>query len=195
MMAWEHLGTAPSCGVDEAGRGPLAGPVVAAAVILPRDFHLPGLDDSKLLSPRKRSLLAGEIRRQAVAWALAVVGPALVDGLNVRRAAELAMLRAVTALSPPPELVLVDGSSTIPGCPYPQEPWVKGDRRVAAIAAASILAKVYRDGLMEELSLLYPGYGFEVHRGYPTPAHREALQILGPTPLHRRSFRWFKMEA
>lgn len=172
----------------------MAGPVVAAAVILPADFHLPGLDDSKLLSCRRRSLLAGEIRRQAVAWALAVVGPALVDGLNVRRASELAMLRAVMALGTPPGLVLVDGLAPIPGCPYPQEPWVQGDRRVAAIAAASVLAKAYRDGLMEELSLLYPGYGFEVHRGYPTPGHRRALGALGPTPLHRRSFRWVKME-
>ncbi len=194
MKVWEHLGVAPSCGVDEVGRGPLAGPVVAAAVMLPPDFYLPGLDDSKLLSPRRRAALAVDIRRQAVAWTLAVVGPELVDGLNVRRASELAMLRAVTALSPPPRLVLLDGPSPLPDCPYPQEAWVKGDRRVAAIAAASVLAKVYRDRLMEELSLLYPGYGFEVHRGYPTPAHRRALRTLGPTPLHRRSFSWFKME-
>ncbi len=175
-------------GVDEAGRGPLAGPVVAAAVILPPDAWLPGLDDSKRLTPARREALAPLIREQAVAWSVAVVGVEEIDRHNIACAAFLAMERAVAGLTPAPDHLLVDGFP-IPALALPQQAIVGGDGLSNAIAAASVLAKVHRDRLMEEYDALYPGYGFAVHKGYPTPAHREALRRLGPSPIHRRSFR------
>lgn len=175
-------------GVDEAGRGPLAGPVVAAAVILPPDAVLPGLDDSKRLTPARREALAPLIRETAVAWCVAVVDVAEIDRLNIAQAAFEAMRQAVRGLAVPPEHLLVDGFP-LPGAPCPQEGIVAGDRLSHSIAAASVLAKVERDRLMDDLAERYPGYGFEVHKGYPTPAHREALRRLGPSPVHRRSFR------
>lgn len=174
-------------GVDEVGVGPLAGPVVAAAVILPDDANLPGLDDSKRLDARTRERLATSIQAQAVAVGVGAVEPAEIDRLNIYRAALQAMARAVAALGQVPEHVLVD-ARTIPGIPMRQTGIVHGDARDASIAAASIVAKVHRDALMRRLDGVYPGYGFARNVGYPTPAHLEALRRLGPSTIHRRSF-------
>ncbi len=174
-------------GVDEVGRGPLAGDVVAAAVILDPVSPIDGLRDSKKLPPAKRETLAAEIRDRAMAWALGRASVAEIDALNILQASLLAMRRAVEALSVQPEFVLVDGNR-LPRWSYPSEPVVKGDDRVPAIAAASILAKVQRDGEMVALDAEYPGYGLARHKGYPTPEHLAALRQLGVTPLHRRSF-------
>lgn len=191
-FAFERRAWARGCrhvaGVDEAGRGPLAGPVVAAAVILPPDAVLPGLDDSKRLAPARREALDPLIREVAVAWSVAVVDVEAIDRLNIAQAAFEAMRRAVRGLAVPPEHLLVDGFP-LPGAPCSQEGIVGGDHLSHSIAAASVLAKVERDRLMDALSRRFPGYGFEVHKGYPTPAHREALRRLGPSPAHRRSFR------
>ncbi|RLQ23715.1 ribonuclease HII [Seongchinamella sediminis] len=174
-------------GVDEVGRGPLAGDVVAAAVILDPARPIAGLRDSKKLSESRREALAGEIRQRAAAWAVARASVAEIDELNILQASLLAMKRAVAALSPQPGYVLVDGNR-LPRWSYPSEPVVKGDDRVPAIAAASILAKVQRDRELVALEREYPGYGFAAHKGYPTAAHLEALRALGVTPVHRRSF-------
>jgi len=174
-------------GVDEAGRGPLAGPVVAAAVILDPARPLAGLADSKTLSAARREALAGQIRAQALAWALGRAEVEEIDRLNILQATLLAMRRAVAALAPSPQLALVDGNRC-PELPCRAQALVGGDRRVAAISAASILAKVARDAEMVALDARYPGYGFAVHKGYPTAAHRAALVALGPLPVHRRSF-------
>ncbi|MDW7709600.1 MAG: ribonuclease HII [Deferrisomatales bacterium] len=176
------------CGLDEVGRGPLAGPVVAAAVVLSPGTEIPGLDDSKRLGPAARARLEPAIRSAAVDFALAVASPAEIDALNILQASLLAMGRAVAGLSEPPDFLLVDGNRPVPS-PLPQRTVVGGDGLSTAIAAASVLAKQYRDALMEEYGRVHPGYGFEIHRGYPTPEHREALRRLGPCPLHRRSFR------
>ena len=174
-------------GVDEAGRGPLAGDVVAAAVILdPRD-PIAGLDDSKKLTSERREALALEIRARALAWAVGRATVAEIDSLNILQASLLAMHRAVLGLGREPALVLVDGNR-LPRWPYRSEPVVGGDARVPAIAAASILAKVQRDSEMVALEKIYPGYGLARHKGYPTREHLEALQQLGVTPLHRQSF-------
>ncbi|HEY8487808.1 MAG TPA: ribonuclease HII [Thermaerobacter sp.] len=176
-----------AAGVDEVGRGCLAGPVVAAAVILPRGADLPGLDDSKRLTPTAREELAARVRRQALAWAVGLATPAEIDALNIARATRLAMRRALDALPVAPQRVLVDGRP--PGdLGYPLEALVDGDARLAAIAAASVVAKVFRDGWMARLDAVYPGYGFAQHKGYATAAHRDALARLGPCPEHRRSF-------
>ncbi|MCS7173903.1 MAG: ribonuclease HII [Armatimonadetes bacterium] len=175
-------------GVDEAGCGPLAGPVVAAVVLGDRPLRIPGLQDSKRLSEAQREALAARIRQEAVAWALGMATVEEIDALNIRVASRLAQLRAVAALPQHPHLVLVDGPWRIP-LELPQRPVVDGDARVALIAAASILAKVERDRLMRELDARYPGYGFARHKGYPTPEHLQALARLGPCPAHRRSFR------
>lgn len=175
-------------GVDEAGRGPLAGPVVAAAVILPPDAHLPGVDDSKRLTEREREAACDLIVSQAVAWSTGVVGVERIDAINIRNAALEAMRLALAGLQVPADYVLVDGNATIPGCPAPQRAVVGGDRKVLSVAAASILAKVTRDRMAAEWDRLYPGYGFARHKGYATPEHLAALQRLGPCPLHRRSF-------
>ena len=174
-------------GVDEVGRGPLAGDVVAAAVILDPSRPIPGLRDSKKLSPIRREALAAQIREHALGWAVARASVAEIDALNILQASLLAMHRAVRALDPQPDCVLVDGNR-LPRWDYRSEPVVGGDDRVPAIAAASILAKVQRDRELVALDALYPGYGFAVHKGYPTAAHLQALRRLGVTPVHRRSF-------
>lgn len=174
-------------GVDEVGRGPLAGPVVAAAVILDPARPIAGLADSKKLSEAKREALAPIIRERALAWALGRAEVEEIDTLNILHASLLAMRRAVLALSTAPELALIDGNRC-PELPCPAEAVVKGDSRVAAISAASIIAKVARDREMVELDAHYPGYGLAGHKGYPSPAHLDALERLGVTPIHRRSF-------
>jgi ribonuclease HII len=174
-------------GVDEVGRGPLAGDVVAAAVILDPARPIDGLADSKKLTEKRREALFPVIQARALAWAVARCTPAEIDRLNILQASLKAMERAVAALGILPDYVLVDGNRT-PRWRYPGEPVVKGDSLVPAIAAASILAKVVRDREMIDLDRLYPGYGLAVHKGYPTAAHRAALQRLGPSPIHRRSF-------
>jgi ribonuclease HII len=183
----ERRGARLVAGVDEVGVGPLAGPVVAAAVVLPARVDLPGLDDSKRLTGLRREALAARIREVAVALAVAEVAPAEVDRINVYRAGLLAMRRAVLALSVAPDHVLVD-ARTIPELAVPQTALVHGDSRDGSIAAASILAKVHRDALMRRLDRLYPGYGFAAHKGYATAEHLRALRRNGPSPVHRRSF-------
>ncbi len=174
-------------GVDEVGRGPLAGDVVAAAVILNPDNPIPGLRDSKKLSAIKRSALAKTIKEKSLAWAIARASVAEIDELNILQASLLAMYRAVSALDPQPGYVLVDGNR-IPRWDYASEAVVKGDDRVPAISAASILAKVQRDAELLALDRQYPGYGFAAHKGYPTAVHLKALRERGGTPVHRRSF-------
>lgn len=174
-------------GVDEAGRGPLAGPVMAAAVILHPERPIAGLADSKLLSPRRRDALAAQIRAQAWAFAVAAASVEEIDRLNILQASLLAMQRAVAALALPPHAIIVDGNR----CPMfavPCRAIVKGDQTEPAISAASILAKVQRDSLMVELDAQFPGYGFAKHKGYPSKDHVERLRALGPTPHHRVSF-------
>lgn len=183
---WER-GLEYIAGVDEAGRGPLAGPVVAAAVILPRGLAISGVDDCKKLTAEARERLAVEIRRQAIAVAVAAASAAEVDRLNILRATHLAMVRAVRRLPVAPQHILVDGRP-VPELGESHTAIVKGDELVHGIACASILAKVVRDRLMHRLSPRYPGYGWERNVGYATRAHREALARLGPTPHHRRSF-------
>jgi len=175
------------CGIDEAGRGPLAGPVVAAAVILDPAHPVAGLRDSKQLSPARRELLAAAIRERALAWAIGRAEPAEIDRLNILRATLLAMRRAFDGLEPAPAMALVDGN-VCPHLPCDCDAVVRGDATVPAISAASILAKVARDAEMAVLDGHFPGYGFARHKGYPTAAHLEALRRLGPTPSHRRSF-------
>jgi ribonuclease HII len=175
------------CGVDEAGRGPLAGPVVAAAVILDPARPIPGLNDSKKLSEKKRDALALLIRERAIAWAVAEASIEEIDRLNILYASMLAMQRAVAALSVRPESAMVDGNRC-PKMDIPCEAVVKGDGKIASIAAASILAKTVRDAGMLVLHAQYPMYGFDRHMGYPTAAHFAALEAHGASPVHRRSF-------
>jgi ribonuclease HII len=174
-------------GVDEVGRGPLAGPVVTAAVILDPDRPIEGLADSKAVSEKKRERLFDEIREKALAWAIGRCEVEEIDELNILQATMVAMQRAVAGLSPQPEHALIDGNRC-PQLPCSSEAVVKGDSKVAAISAASILAKVTRDREMVELDRQYPGYGLAGHKGYPTKVHMEALRTLGVTPIHRRSF-------
>lgn len=175
------------CGVDEAGRGPLAGPVVAAAVILDPARPIAGLNDSKKLSAKKRVALAGLIRERALAWSVAEASVEEIDQLNILHASMLAMQRAVAALQVTPERALIDGNRC-PSLAMPAEAVVQGDAKVAAIAAASILAKTVRDEGMLVLHAQYPHYGFDRHMGYPTAAHCAALAAHGVSPVHRRSF-------
>ena len=175
-------------GVDEAGRGPLAGPVVAAAVILNPARPIAGLADSKTLSETRREQLAAAIRTHALAWALGRADVAEIDRINILQASLLAMRRAVENLRLTPSQVLVDGNQCPSGLDCPCQAIIKGDATVPAISAASILAKVARDAELRELHDRYPAYGFARHKGYPTLAHREALRRLGPCPEHRRSF-------
>ena len=175
------------CGIAEAGPGPLAGPVVAAAVILDPERPIAGLDDSKKLSQRKRLALAIIIRKRAVAWAVAEATVEEIDGLNILRATMLAMQRAVAALTVRPTSALVDGNRC-PELAMPVEAVVKGDGKIASIAAASILAKTVRDAGMLVLDARYPQYGFASHMGYPTAGHVRALEAHGVSPVHRRSF-------
>lgn len=175
------------CGVDEAGRGPLAGPVVAAAVILDPARPIAGLNDSKKLSEKRRDALAGLIRERALAWAVAEATVEEIDRLNILQASMLAMQRAVAALAVRPELAMVDGNRC-PVLEMPCEAVIKGDGKIASIAAASILAKTVRDAGMRVLHAQYPNYGFDRHMGYPTVAHFSALAEFGASPVHRRSF-------
>lgn len=174
-------------GLDEVGRGPMFGPVVAAAVILPAGCRLQGLTDSKKLSEKKRNALDIEIRANAIAWAIAAVDVETIDRINIRQASLLAMRLAVQQLALSPDYLLIDGIDTI-DWPCPQQSVIKGDGTSFSIAAASVLAKVYRDTLIVELDRQYPGYGLASHKGYGVPAHMDALARLGPTPLHRKSF-------
>lgn len=182
------LGYRAIAGVDEAGRGPLAGPVVAAAVILPSGFHSDIIRDSKKLSPSARNRAHSLIAAEAVSVAVALSTHDEIDEINILQASLLAMRRAVERLSHPPDFLYVDGTFPVP-CPISQETLVRGDSRCLSIAAASILAKVARDGMMEEYDRVYPGYGFSAHKGYPTREHLAALRRLGPCPIHRRTFR------
>ena len=174
-------------GVDEVGRGPLAGPVVTAAVILPADFSLLGVDDSKKLSPKKRDELFDQIKEAAVCWAIGRREPGRIDEINILEATKEAMTDAVNALSVTPQHVLID-AVRLPGLAIPQTSLIKGDARSVSIAAASILAKVTRDREMVEMNSIYPGYSFASNKGYGTAAHYEGLAKLGPCPIHRRTF-------
>jgi ribonuclease HII len=174
-------------GVDEVGRGPLAGPVVTAAVILDPNNPIAGLADSKALSEQKRERLFDEIKEKALAWAIGRCEVEEIDALNILQATMTAMQRAVAGLSPQPEHALIDGNRC-PKLPCSCEFIIKGDSKVAAISAASIIAKVTRDREMVELDRQYPGYGLAGHKGYPTKSHIAALQELGVTPIHRRTF-------
>ena len=175
-------------GVDEVGRGPLAGAVVTAAVILDPDNPIEGLDDSKKLTEKQRSALAAEIKKKALCYFIARAEHEEIDELNVFHATLLAMKRAVAGLTLSPDRVLVDGKFC-PDIPFPCEAVIKGDSKVAAISAASILAKVSRDNEMIAMENTYPGYGFAQHKGYPTKFHVEAIQRLGITPIHRKSYK------
>lgn len=179
------------CGCDEAGAGPLAGPVYAAAVILPRELVIPGLDDSKKLTAKKRDALYDQIIAQAAAWAVAWVGPEEIDDTDILSARMNAMQRAIDKLEIVPDLALLDGNrdhGRVGAVTTPHITLVKGDSMSASIAAASILAKVSRDRYMEEMAVQYPQYAFEKHKGYPTKLHYERLRQYGPCPIHRRSF-------
>jgi len=176
-----------SAGVDEAGRGPLAGPVVAAAVVLSASYPIDGLADSKTLSALQRETLAVQIRAHSTTWALGMASVEEIDRLNILQATLLAMQRAVQGLAMTPDLVLVDGNRA-PRLSCPVRTVVRGDALIKSISAASILAKVARDAILLDLDDEYPGYGFALHKGYPTAAHRRALESLGPSPVHRRSF-------
>lgn len=181
-------GILPVAGVDEAGRGPLAGPVTAAAVVLPLDFDTSGIDDSKKISAAKRAELFQRITTTpGVKWAIAVRDHETIDRINILRATHEAMREAFLALTPPAAHALIDGRP-VPDFPAPQTALVGGDSLSLSIAAASILAKVSRDQEMERLDALYPEYGFSVHKGYPTPAHLATLRRHGPCPVHRKSF-------
>lgn len=176
-------------GCDEAGRGCLAGPVCAAAVILPTDFYHPWLTDSKQLSERKRELLRPIIEAEALAWGVAFVSAEEIDAINILRASHVAMHRAVDDLVLRPERLLIDGNRFTPYEGIAHECIVKGDAKVMSIAAASVLAKTYRDELMIELHREYPMYGWSGHKGYPTASHRQAIKEYGISPYHRKSFR------
>lgn len=176
-------------GLDEAGRGCLAGPVVAAAVILSPGTGIDGLNDSKKLSAARRDALFAEIQTHAVAIGVGLCSPGEIDALNILWAAMEAMRRAAAACNPAPDFLLIDGNRCFPDPAWPVETVVKGDQRSLSIAAASIIAKVTRDRLMEMLHEEYPAYGWNGNAGYPTPAHYDALHTHGPTPYHRRSFR------
>ncbi|MEO0606655.1 MAG: ribonuclease HII [Pseudomonadota bacterium] len=176
------------CGVDEAGRGPWAGPVTAAAVILDPDRIIPGLADSKKLSEKKRFALEPEIKANAAYWCIAHADPSEIDALNIREATFLAMQRAITGLGIVPSQLLIDGNALPAELPAPAEAIVKGDQKEPAISAASILAKTERDRLMVAYDKDFPAYGFAGHKGYGTAIHAEALQRFGPCPIHRASF-------
>lgn len=197
MSLWEienecfEIGLRLVAGTDEAGAGPLAGPVYAGAVILPPGLELPYLNDSKQVTPKRREVLFEQIKEQAVAWAVACVEPEEIDELDILNARILAMQRAIDQLEPAPEFVLIDGNrdhGSRCAVTAPHKTVIKGDSRSANIAAASILAKVSRDRVMDEMDASYPGYGFAKHKGYPTKAHYDALDQLGPSPIHRQSF-------
>lgn len=181
-------GVASIAGVDEAGRGPLAGPVVSAAVVLPRGCLIYGLRDSKKLSASQREALLEEIYRRAVSIGVGIVDERTIDRINIYHATILSMEKAIRALRVQPELLLID-AVRIPGCSIPQQPIIKGDDLSLSIAAASVVAKVTRDRLMETYDRMYPQYNFKTHKGYGTRAHLEAIRRYGPCDIHRRTFR------
>jgi len=185
--AARRLGAQRIAGIDEVGRGPMFGPVVAAAVILPAGWRPRGLTDSKKLKEEQRNRFAVAIRRKAAAWAVAAVDVETIDRINIRRASLLAMRLAVEQLLLAPDYLLIDGLDTI-DWPGTQQAVVAGDARSLSVAAASVLAKVHRDQLLVELDAVYPGYGLARHKGYCCPEHMKALERLGPTPLHRRNW-------
>ena len=191
LWNYEHIcydeGFEIVCGIDEAGRGPLAGPVCAAAVVLPRDLEIEGLNDSKKLSDKRRRVLFDEITAQAVTYGIAFATEQEIDEINILQATFLAMRRALAQLSIQPSIALIDGNRET-DFGLPARTIVKGDSLSANIAAASILAKVTRDDFMLEQAKLYPEYGFDIHKGYGTKAHYEALRKYGPCPIHRRTF-------
>lgn len=178
-------------GIDEAGRGPLAGPVVSAAVLLPTSFHDPDITDSKKLSPKKRSYLYEKLYDQAVSIGIGIVDNIEIERINILNASLLSMAISVKNLSPQPDYLLIDGKFRIP-TDLPQEPIIRGDALSISIAAASIVAKVSRDRLMERYDQDYPQFGFSKHKGYPTKAHKEAIRTFGCCPIHRRTFRGVK---
>ena len=191
MLRYERKLWASGCryiaGVDEVGRGPLAGPVVTAAAILPEDFDLLGVDDSKKLTPKKRDELFDRIKDAAVCWAIGRREPGRIDEINILNATKEAMLDAVNGLSVRPDHVLIDAVK-LPSLEIPQTSLIHGDALSVSIAAASILAKVTRDREMEEMAKVWPGYYFEKNKGYGTKAHYEGLKALGPCPIHRKTF-------
>jgi ribonuclease HII len=191
QLSFERLGLSMGyqliAGIDEAGRGPLAGPVVAAAVILPSGLLIKGVDDSKKLSPEKREHLFDIIMSQAVSVSVGMGSPELIDKINILQATRHAMLEAVSQLTPQPDYLLIDGISTI-NTTIPQKTIKKGDSLSLSIAAASIIAKVTRDRLMRELDAIHPGYGFSGHKGYGSALHMESIRRLGPSPVHRLTF-------
>lgn len=174
-------------GVDEAGRGPLAGPVVAAAVILPHGYAPAGINDSKQLTPQKREELFAEISAQALAWSVGIGEVTEIDSINILAATKNAMFRAIASLAVKPDYILLD-ALTLGNLPCPQQGVIGGDARSASIAAASIMAKVTRDRWMCEMDKVYPGYGFAIHKGYATKGHRQAISRMGVCPMHRKSF-------
>jgi ribonuclease HII len=192
MLCFERLfmarGMSLVAGIDEAGRGCLAGPVVAAAVILPPEFDVPGVTDSKKIPPEKRRVLETAIKEQALSWAVAGIDAATIDRINILQAAMKAMAEAVDRLNPRPDMLLIDGNHSIPHC-LPQKSLVRGDSRSLSIAAASIIAKEHRDRIMAEYGKKWPGYGFDRHKGYGTALHKRAISHLGPCPIHRKTFR------
>lgn len=184
---WRAKGFSAVCGIDEAGRGPLAGPVVAAAVILPAGIELPGVNDSKKITEKKREVLFDFVKEHALAYGIGQASEQEIDEINILQATFLAMRRAVEALDVPADFALVDGNR-IQGLDIPAETVIGGDGKVLSIAAASILAKVTRDRYMREMAQTYPEYGFEKHKGYGTKAHYAAIEQYGICPLHRRTF-------
>jgi ribonuclease HII len=189
MLKSYYNADAIEAGLDEVGRGCLAGPVVAAAVILPKDYTHPILNDSKQLTRTQREILRTDIKRDALAWAIAEVSHEDIDRINILKASFLAMHRAVDSLVIQPEHLLVDGNRFVPYPMIPHTCIIKGDTHFLSIAAASVLAKTFRDDLMEQLGLEFPAYGWARNVGYPTPVHREAIRKFGPTKYHRMSFR------
>lgn len=195
MLEYCKIAGRLEAGCDEAGRGPLAGPVVAAAVILPEGYSNPLLNDSKQLTERRRDKLRVEIEREAAAWAVAVVEPEEIDRLNILHASTHAMCVAVQQLSRRPEFLLIDGNRFYNETDIPYECIVKGDAKYMSIAAASILAKTHRDELMVQLHEQYPQYGWDRNKGYPTAEHYKAIEEYGPTPYHRRSFNLYRQHS
>ena len=188
---WSAQGYGSIAGTDEAGRGPLAGPVVAAAVILPKGLEIPFLNDSKQLSARRREALFTEIQQEAIACSWSRVEPDEIDRINILQASRVAMMQALRGLTSPFDMVLSD-AMPLPELPVPCIPIIHGDALSASIAAASIIAKVIRDHIMEELDTVYPDYGFKKHKGYGTPEHLKAIENHGPCVIHRRSFAQIK---
>lgn len=182
---WQKFNFIAGC--DEAGRGPLAGPVVAAAVILPKNFYHSEIDDSKKISPKKREELFEIIQNSAISYSFGIVAPEVIDKINILEATKLAMVQAINGLSQNPEIVLIDALK-IDNLPYQQLAIIKGDTLSITIASASILAKVKRDSMMLEYHKQYPMYGFDKHKGYPTAYHRASIKKYGPCPIHRKSF-------